>query len=1239
MIINRRAERNDTLIKGRAWWRHALAFSLFALLFCLWLTGPAAVLAQEQNTLSHLSLGNDSDYTRLVFTFQNPLNDYVIRRDDVNRLVLDFGPVQKKDIPPVPQNPTVANVNFSQDEGRLVATVELIPKRYELRHFASRDHFSVVVDIKGLENQVTAEISEKEQENLKPLEIHPLATAARTVSLLYPEPPQGAKSAQDEELLQQAFKNISEDQINAAQANLLALTEKYPQSPLIEVGQFLLAETYLLTAGEGDSQKGFELLKSAKKDFPNSPLAARASYLLAQNSMEVEQRNEAAAMFKNVALEYPASEYAPLATLKAADLLMAMGKIDEARTSLEPLLSQDKSARLGMEAYARLGMANFLEGLYSQANEIFREILDEAPLFYQSYPDILYATGEGYHYLNRPDLSRIFLTHAVNLMPDHPKADIMLARIGNAYQAVGKNREAISIYSIARKRFPDADGGVVSQMRLADMGALNSFFDKEGAFNALEYGSRNATMTMYKSIVNTGSQSPLLQLAYFKIGQAAAEDGETQEAIKWLKDLAINYPKSTLLPEGAPTLSRAIIQEAQMQSELENWKAVSDLYADSSASILEADLPTMLRLLGKAYEKQGQFEEAKKIWQDLEEHTPEKRLARSQNIVTNSLKLDQPMEAFAELKSMQNEFPQEIGWQEMQLEQVLQDLAKAKNQEAVKNLLEFKDNIINSELSQKALSKAITILINNLKSYNQAIDLMDEYAQKYPTDELSPEYILTQAKIFRRQKEYDKAWDRLADFRSKYPQDPRYAETILEQIDEANKLERPDDAFRFMELYRGSFPNETKSRNFLLERLQQEWLMGRYDDSDNSLREFIEKYPDDVRLPGLLQDQANKNWEQKRQVPYHEMLATLRRLFPDNQTATSSYIDDYHKKIQAGNYDEAFQVADDFRSKAPDAKNEQAELMLEQARDLMAIGRQDEGLALWNQFRQEFPDDPRTPDLLAIQARQELKKGQVDAALTLYQEHLTKYPDNPSNADIMLELAAVETNAGKMDTAYNTLTDFIKKYPDNPKAPQAALDQISISNMLNRPDETITLYKEFRQKFPQAPQAAQTYGAQAQLEVAAGKTAEAIATLEDAISTVPALANDTQLVGLLADQYLENGQVELWAAMMEKRLSLDPDPKADLANRFSKYNQLAQVYSELGLIIEAERNYDAALANRPPNASPETLYAIAEAYKKYGRQDKYVKTLELVRDSGDDFWKKAAEEKLTDQNKQQAPSQ
>ncbi|MDL2259620.1 tetratricopeptide repeat protein [Deltaproteobacteria bacterium OttesenSCG-928-K17] len=1185
-----------------------------------------------------------------------------MRRDDVDRVVVEFFSAvvgQGGEIPPAG---LVTKVELAPTGDNLTATVNLSAIRYEVRHFAGQDKRSVTLDFKSLEAEGLT--SAPEEGLMAPLKMPDLNQLAAGLAAKTDE---GDSPA--EHLYHRLVGRLANMDNKGALEDMGYFQQKFPRHKLAEPVSFLMAETLLHSAPIGETYApATEMLRNALEKWPQSEMAPRARFMEAEADRLAGHYNEAAAKFKILAddaLTEKSDIYSRLALLNGADLLLNLGLIDEARSLIDPVLERGQADRLGLEAYVRSGMADFYQGFFSQANENFREALKLNPQLYLTYPEMLYAAGEGYHYLNRPDLSRGFLFQALNLMPDHPKADVIMARIGDDYRKEGRDREAMAIYGAAHYNYPNGDGGLISQVRLADMGALHSFFSQDKVFDALERGTRQATVEMYKKIVEAGSNSPLLQLAQLKIGTALAEDGENSEAVKWLRELEINNPGSSLLPEALPALNRALIDEINLRRELGDWQAITDLYADNSSYLSDEDRLPIMRLVASAHEKLGQFAEAGDILRAMEPENSADRLTRYKGLVESGLKTGKNLDALNYALEMEKEFPAENEWLSPRLTEIGRRLALPRNAKAAGELGRLVDQSRLEPARKEALMDAIEIEINGQR-YDQAQNLMDIFSRDYPQDELTPEYLLTQAKIEQYRGRPQEAWKYWSKFRGLFPDDPRSPQLLKDQIAEAEKMGLADDVVRFKELYRVSNPDDPKGKGMLLDKLRGEldsgrygearvslglfkrdypkdasivdllteysdkaWAAGHLDEARWALDELLRDYPKDKRTPGLLFKRGTDEWKKGRPQAAKELWAELRSKFPDSPLAGQTYVEEYRLNSAGGpSQQKAAQVlADEFRQARPNDPA-QADLILEEAKNHLAAGREAQALAAWDRFRQSYPNDARVPDLLLVQARQEMKMGRSGDGLARYRQIIEQHPSSPLTPDVYLELAAVEGKMGRLQDAWDHLERFNTAYRSHPDRPKAILDQAELGRRIGLTDPAINLYRTFRRDYPQAAETPSTYLAQARLELAAGRPSSAIRTLEEGALASPGLDSDPAVQGFLTELYLEDGQVEKWAAIVEKNLDRGSATAANQADRYFKYNQLALVYQQLGRREEAERNFDAALANRPADASPESLYAIGKAYKEMGASDKYGDVLRILSTSPDPMWKTIAEGEL-----------
>ncbi|MDR2200163.1 MAG: tetratricopeptide repeat protein [Deltaproteobacteria bacterium] len=1185
--------------------------------------------AGDPNTLNTVALGKSGDYSRLVFTFEKPVYDVVVRRDDVDSVKLDFGVAKARAGLSSPSDDLVREVLLESEGDRLTAGVRLSTNHFETRDFFSRDNFSLVIDFKkDAESLPPAEGGREYPASQGDLNLEPVSLdyAAKTAaSFISGTPAPGSP----ERMLQDAADLIVGGRKEEAAGLLEGVVSSFPLYPGRDQALFLLGQLYYDMGLPDNFQKAAEAFQKGVAEYPESFTAPYGAYMLGEINRRMGYQNEAAAFFKLAADSYPDSPWRPAAVLGAADALLAMGLNDEARKAAEPLVEKTPQDGYSLLGLLRQATADYQDTLYSQATEKFRDALDRDPSIYELYPEMLYELGDSYSYLNRPDLTVLFLEHALNLQPDHPKADVMLARIGNALQQMEEPDQAISYFNIAKDLYPDRDGGLVSQIRLADMGALSAFFEGDRVFDALERGSRQATVKMYDQIISQSSESPLLQLAYLKAGQAQAADGENAQAISLLRDLVTKFPKGVLVEEAKPILSRAVVNEAEKQYGLGEYEKVEELNLDNAAFIEGADRLRFFRILGQALERLGRFTEALDVWRMVEKESPERRLNDQKDLINAALTAKKPLEAFNQIKESAREFPEENDWLYNKLFETILATGEPGDLEAAENLLSIlADPVIQNltELSKLALSEAIAVLTEN-REYQRALDLMDRYREIYPDDELTPEYLLTAAKMEKRLNRPEDAWNRLSEFRVSYPEDERVPRTLTDTIDQARKMERYPDAWRYEELYRFLYPDEPKGRRMMIDRAAEQWRLGMPEKSLETLNLFQQEYPGDPWAASAYLDEYRKLKELGRMPESFQALADLRGKFPQDPLTKDSYLEEYRDAVAAGYPDDAFRAQEEFRRLYPeDPRNR--DLLLEKAKDQFAVNRVEDGLSSWADFVLSYPDDPRTPDVELLRARLEYKEDMPEASLGHYREFLDRYPEHPSRPEVLLEVAAIEGGRGDYDRAFNDLEIFRREFPGRPEEPGAILDQIGYASALNRIDEAVSLYDIFRENFRNHPRYSQSFLDETRMLLARNRTGEAVDVLEDGIVNVPGLDDDPDVENLLLGLYLDEGRIEDWAGASEEYLRRDPNPSANLAERFRRYSQVAQVYQELGRAADAERNYDLALRNKPPDASGEALYTIAGGYKKMGQMESYRAVLEVMKSLPDPVWQKVADQEL-----------
>ena len=173
-----------------------------------------------------------------------------------------------------------------------------------------------------------------------------------------------------------------------------------------------------------------------------------------------------------------------------------------------------------------------------------------------------------------------------------------MARIGDTYKEQGLDDDAIKVYALTRELYPDSPGALISQMRLADYGALRALFPKETIFMELENGVQEAVLNIYKKILETKGESPLLQLAMFKVGGIYYDQENYPEAIKVYKQILEKYPKGTLTEESRSMAEKAILAQVPILYKLGRYNELVELVKNNETLITADSKPMINHLPG-----------------------------------------------------------------------------------------------------------------------------------------------------------------------------------------------------------------------------------------------------------------------------------------------------------------------------------------------------------------------------------------------------------------------------------------------------------------------------------------------------------------------------------------------------------------------------------------------------------------------------------------------------------------
>lgn len=644
---------------------------------------PVAAAARQRMTT--VRLGAYPEFSRLLFIFEQPVSAYKIDRVDVDNLLLDFGPAYSEHKGRLPLGgELVEGVAVGWEGKNLTARVKIREPRFNFRHFTSADKKTVAVDIRSAVPIGPAGPGSKKGVLLKIPSAEKVALSVRSQLSNNPQ------ANSDLELLVNASEFILNNDFPSALTALQTLEGKFPKSPYLDPGLFLLGDVYYNISPENPAEHFLATVGAYQKAigaFPESKQVPRALIMLGESYKRMEFVSESAGYLKTVAKNYPGNPYAAMARIFLGLIYLDIKKLDLARASFQEALKINPQGPLFLDAYYELGKGHYDQGLYSGANEIFKAILNQNEDFYLTKPHILFYIGDGYFHLGRRELSRDFLLHSINLQPSQDDADIILARLGDSYQEEKNYKTAAEVYSQVRDLYPDGVGALIAQLRMADMGALRGLYNRDAIFIELEEGANEAMIKIYGDLVDSEKKSPLLQLALFKLGRAQIRKGDNTEAAYILESILNKYPQSKLAPEIEGLLNGAILEQIRDHYNSRSFKALSDFYISYKRRLNKESWPEVRHYLGLANAAQGMTSTAIELLKANKGMT-EKEDERLYTLGMAYLDVGQYEDAGETLDEFRKKFPKDKLVSKTLLDQARSEYSRNLDEDALKHLEE-----------------------------------------------------------------------------------------------------------------------------------------------------------------------------------------------------------------------------------------------------------------------------------------------------------------------------------------------------------------------------------------------------------------------------------------------------------------------------------------------------------------------------------------------------------------------
>lgn len=315
-------------------------------------------------------------------------------------------------------------------------------------------------------------------------------------------------------------------------------------------------------------------------------------------NLNVENIPEAKAYFSLLRKKYPNDLNVPLTYFYWGEYYYNKGMDEEAAQEYEHLVQVFPDSKFVREASVKLALALRRLGYDDNAFQIVDFIEKRWPRFYIEYPPFLRLLGDTAYTHGDHEKAKDHYWTYYNLDPKGDDADMILARLGDIYSEAGRNAAAAEVYQKAVAEFPDREGGLISDMRLAEKGVYDDP-SIDYMFSVFDQPYSRKPSEIYTRIVTDFPDSGLAPLAQTKLAIWHLWNRKYMDALAAVNDFLDTFPGSNLQPRaeevGLEAFSR-LVEQVMADDNYPRVMAMWDEYPFVRENWQRLDPATRLRL-------------------------------------------------------------------------------------------------------------------------------------------------------------------------------------------------------------------------------------------------------------------------------------------------------------------------------------------------------------------------------------------------------------------------------------------------------------------------------------------------------------------------------------------------------------------------------------------------------------------------------------------------------------------
>lgn len=365
----------------------------------------------------------------------------------------------------------------------------------------------------------------------------------------------------------------------------------------------------------GDWLQGYEPIVRATNEAMNfnlnSPRVAEALMRLGMINLKTGNQSEAIGYFGALKNAFPLKPDVPVAYLALGRDQFDRGQYADAVRTFQLILDKYPESNA-----VREGSRYMAEALYKQGHDKRALILVDFvnrrwPRLYLEDTDYLAMVGD---LLNREtrldDALQTYWTY-YNLVPDNPKNDDVLLRIGSIYMQIGFPTGGREVFEELLRKYPQSASAPTALRRLGENGIHDGNPSLEELFALFETPSPTSPDIYYQKILDDYPDSAEAPVAALRLAAWHFWNKDIAPAMSVAQNFLKKHPNSPYGPRAEEILRRGFEREFDTAMEEENYDRVLTLW-DRYPEV-RANYPTLnddLRVaLARAHLNRGEEEE------------------------------------------------------------------------------------------------------------------------------------------------------------------------------------------------------------------------------------------------------------------------------------------------------------------------------------------------------------------------------------------------------------------------------------------------------------------------------------------------------------------------------------------------------------------------------------------------------------------------------------------------------